>query len=114
VHPPYLIAIRNFGGDINVLSQVIHLHSYRHNPQPSTNSLVTMGRELQKKKRRSGRQPIRQSNRTKKILNPRGNDAIAKNWCAFQPPSIQLQSANIGLAGTRMRLWHKTTAVLAS
>ncbi|RSM16923.1 hypothetical protein CDV31_004261 [Fusarium ambrosium] len=39
-----------------------------------------MGRELQKKKRRSGRQPVRQLNRTKKILNPRGNDAIAKNW----------------------------------
>ncbi|KAF5004490.1 hypothetical protein FDECE_9021 [Fusarium decemcellulare] len=39
-----------------------------------------MGRELQKKKRRSGRQPVRQSNKTKKILNPRGNDAIAKSW----------------------------------
>ncbi|KAF5599803.1 NOP16 [Fusarium pseudoanthophilum] len=39
-----------------------------------------MGRELQKKKARSGRQPIRQLNRSKKILNPRGNDAIAKNW----------------------------------
>ncbi|KAI8410330.1 hypothetical protein FOFC_10184 [Fusarium oxysporum] len=32
------------------------------------------------KKARSGRQPIRQLNRSKKILNPRGNDAIAKNW----------------------------------
>ncbi|KAF4950381.1 hypothetical protein FSARC_13215 [Fusarium sarcochroum] len=39
-----------------------------------------MGRELQKKKARSGRQPVRQLNRSKKILNPRGNDAIAKNW----------------------------------
>lgn len=39
-----------------------------------------MGRELQKKKRRSGRQPVRQSNRTKKILNPRGSVIIAKNW----------------------------------
>ncbi|TFB04090.1 hypothetical protein CCMA1212_003914 [Trichoderma ghanense] len=39
-----------------------------------------MGRELQKKKRRSGRPPVRQSNRTKKILNPRGNSVIAKNW----------------------------------
>ncbi|PTB69588.1 hypothetical protein BBK36DRAFT_1156156 [Trichoderma citrinoviride] len=39
-----------------------------------------MGRELQKKKRRSGRPPIRQSNKTKKILNPRGNSVIAKNW----------------------------------
>lgn len=47
-----------------------------------------MGRELQKKKRRSGRQPVRQPNRTKKILNPRGNDAIAKNWCARSPAAI--------------------------
>ncbi|KAG5926758.1 hypothetical protein E4U42_002977 [Claviceps africana] len=39
-----------------------------------------MGRELQKKKRRSNRQPVRQSNKTKKILNPRGNNIIAKNW----------------------------------
>ncbi|KAG6033165.1 hypothetical protein E4U41_006980 [Claviceps citrina] len=39
-----------------------------------------MGRELQKKKRRSKRQPVKQSNKTKKILNPRGNDIIAKNW----------------------------------
>ncbi|KAG6008036.1 hypothetical protein E4U21_005049 [Claviceps maximensis] len=39
-----------------------------------------MGRELQKKKRRSNRQPVKQSNKTKKILNPRGNNIIAKNW----------------------------------
>ncbi|KAG5986388.1 hypothetical protein E4U43_005527 [Claviceps pusilla] len=39
-----------------------------------------MGRELQKKKRRSNRQPVRQSNKTKKILNPRGNNIIAQNW----------------------------------
>ncbi|PTB42296.1 uncharacterized protein TrAFT101_008616 [Trichoderma asperellum] len=39
-----------------------------------------MGRELQKKKRRSGRAVVRQSNKTKKILNPRGNSIIAKNW----------------------------------
>ncbi|KPM34630.1 hypothetical protein AK830_g11938 [Neonectria ditissima] len=40
-----------------------------------------MGRELQKKKRRSGRAPVRTSNRdNKKILNPRGNSVIAKNW----------------------------------
>ncbi|KAM0250491.1 hypothetical protein ACHAQJ_008614 [Trichoderma viride] len=39
-----------------------------------------MGRELQKKKRRSGRAVIRQPNTTKKILNPRGNSVIAKNW----------------------------------
>ncbi|XWX00050.1 hypothetical protein V2A60_008066 [Cordyceps javanica] len=39
-----------------------------------------MGRELQKKKRRSGRMPVRQSNKTKKILNPRGNNIVAENW----------------------------------
>ncbi|KAM3543874.1 hypothetical protein ARSEF1564_003211 [Beauveria bassiana] len=39
-----------------------------------------MGRELQKKKRRAGRKPVRQSNKTKKILNPRGNNIIAENW----------------------------------
>ncbi|CAM1508130.1 Fc.00g049780.m01.CDS01 [Cosmosporella sp. VM-42] len=39
-----------------------------------------MGRDLQKRKRRAGRQPIRQANRTKKILNPRGNNLIARNW----------------------------------
>ncbi|KAK5993629.1 Nucleolar protein 16 [Cladobotryum mycophilum] len=39
-----------------------------------------MGRELQKKKRRSGRAPVRGTNKTKKILNPRGNNIIAKNW----------------------------------
>lgn len=40
----------------------------------------TMGRELQKKKRRANRQPVRQPNRSKKVLNPRGNSVIAKNW----------------------------------
>ncbi|KHO00324.1 nucleolar protein 16 [Metarhizium album ARSEF 1941] len=44
-----------------------------------------MGRELQKKKRRSNRQPVKQSNKTKRILNPRGNNVIAKNWCRFPP-----------------------------
>lgn len=39
-----------------------------------------MGREIQKKKRRSGRQPIRQSNKPKRPLNPLGNSIIAKNW----------------------------------
>lgn len=75
-----------------------------------------MGRELQKKKRRSGRQPVRQSNRTKKILNPRGNDAIAKNWCAPATPPTTLSidlNTNMTLVGTRMRLWHKTTDALA-
>jgi nucleolar protein 16 len=50
-----------------------------------------MGRELQKKKARSGRQPVRQLNRTKKILNPRGNDAIAKNWYV-SPITLKSQS----------------------
>ncbi|TDZ12911.1 Nucleolar protein 16 [Colletotrichum spinosum] len=39
-----------------------------------------MGRDLQKKKRRSGRQKIRQPNKPKRQLNPMGNDIIAKNW----------------------------------
>lgn len=39
-----------------------------------------MGREIQKKKRRSNRQPIRQSNQRKKALNPLGNSIIARNW----------------------------------
>ncbi|KAH0432799.1 nucleolar protein 16 [Colletotrichum camelliae] len=38
-----------------------------------------MGRDLQKKKRRSG-QKTRQPNRPKRLLNPLGNDIIAKNW----------------------------------
>ncbi|RYP20624.1 hypothetical protein DL765_002695 [Monosporascus sp. GIB2] len=41
-----------------------------------------MGRELQKRKRRSGRPAIKQptSNRAKRLLNPLGNDLVAKNW----------------------------------
>ncbi|CEJ80776.1 hypothetical protein VHEMI00939 [[Torrubiella] hemipterigena] len=39
-----------------------------------------MGRELQKKKRRSGRQTVKTNNRNKKILNPRGSSVVAKNW----------------------------------
>ncbi|KFA62195.1 hypothetical protein S40285_01655 [Stachybotrys chlorohalonatus IBT 40285] len=39
-----------------------------------------MGRDLQKKKRRSGRQPVKQNTSAKKVLNPRGNTLIAKNW----------------------------------
>ncbi|KAF3770826.1 hypothetical protein M406DRAFT_285612 [Cryphonectria parasitica EP155] len=39
-----------------------------------------MGRDLQKRKRRSSRPTIRQSNQPKKPLNPRGNSLIAKNW----------------------------------
>ncbi|KAJ6438323.1 nucleolar protein 16 [Purpureocillium lavendulum] len=39
-----------------------------------------MGRELQKKKRRAMRQPVRPKTSSKKILNPRGNNVIAQNW----------------------------------
>ncbi|KAH0594473.1 hypothetical protein MHUMG1_07823 [Metarhizium humberi] len=67
---------RNFGSKLPNLS--------RRNPSTTNpilpNRTATMGRELQKKKRRSNRQPVKQSNKTKKILNPRGNNIIAKNW----------------------------------
>lgn len=39
-----------------------------------------MGRTLQNKKRRSSKAKIRQSNKLKNPLNPRGNSIIAKNW----------------------------------
>ncbi|KAI6090767.1 ribosome biogenesis protein Nop16 [Hypoxylon rubiginosum] len=42
-----------------------------------------MGRDLQKRKRRSSRNAIRQPSSTlksKRLLNPLGNDLIAKNW----------------------------------
>ncbi|KAL2136913.1 hypothetical protein VTI74DRAFT_74 [Chaetomium olivicolor] len=39
-----------------------------------------MGRELQKRKRRSSRAKITMPNRRKKALNPMGNGIIAKNW----------------------------------
>ncbi|KUI71624.1 Nucleolar protein 16 [Cytospora mali] len=39
-----------------------------------------MGRDLQKRKNRSSRPVIKQSNRLKKPLNPLGNSLIAKNW----------------------------------
>lgn len=38
-----------------------------------------MGRELQKRKNRSSR-PRVQTHKSKKVLNPRGNDIVAKNW----------------------------------
>lgn len=51
-----------------------------------------MGRDLQKKKRRSSRQPVRITQR-KKVLNPLGNDLIAKNWCvhACSPANSHLR-----------------------
>ncbi|KAK3904403.1 ribosome biogenesis protein Nop16 [Staphylotrichum tortipilum] len=39
-----------------------------------------MGRELQKRKRRSSRAKVTMPNRRKKALNPLGNDTIAKHW----------------------------------
>lgn len=39
-----------------------------------------MGRDLQKKKNRSGKQGIKIKPRKKRILNPLGNSIIAKNW----------------------------------
>ncbi|KAI1802963.1 ribosome biogenesis protein Nop16 [Daldinia bambusicola] len=42
-----------------------------------------MGRDLQKRKRRSSRPTIRQPSstlRSKRLLNPLGNDLVAKNW----------------------------------
>lgn len=44
-----------------------------------------MGRELQKRKRRSSRAKVTMPNRRKKALNPLGNDIIAKNWFVFTP-----------------------------
>ena len=38
-----------------------------------------MGRELQKRKRRSARATVRPIVK-KKVLNPLGNDTVAKNW----------------------------------
>ncbi|KAK0720424.1 ribosome biogenesis protein Nop16 [Lasiosphaeris hirsuta] len=39
-----------------------------------------MGRELQKRKRRSSRAKVTMPSRPKKALNPLGNDTIAQNW----------------------------------
>ncbi|KAI1449839.1 ribosome biogenesis protein Nop16 [Annulohypoxylon stygium] len=41
-----------------------------------------MGRDLQKRKRRSSRNAIRQpsSTKSKRLLNPLGNDIVARNW----------------------------------
>jgi hypothetical protein len=51
-----------------------------------------MGREIQKKKRRSARQPVRQPRKPKNALNPRGNAMIAKNWYV---PSWYLWDASL-------------------
>ncbi|EXV00218.1 ribosome biogenesis protein [Metarhizium robertsii] len=73
-----------------------------------------MGRELQKKKRRSNRQPVKQSNKTKKILNPRGNNIIAKNWYRLSPPpqihGPSLQSLQLKLLTRTIRDKKETLA----
>ncbi|KOS21284.1 Nucleolar protein 16 [Escovopsis weberi] len=79
-----------------------------------------MGRELQKKKRRSGRAPVKQSNRTKKILNPRGNNIIAKNWDKNE--TLSQNYRRLGLlarlkaptGGTEKSLKHSSTSASAS
>lgn len=62
-----------------------------------------MGRELQKKKRRSGRSVVRQPNKTKKILNPRGNSVIAKNWYEEKNPTILSKRTANSSTGTRKK-----------
>lgn len=62
-----------------------------------------MGRDLQKKKNRSKRQPVRQSQQRKKLSNPLGNDIIAKNWYAPTTPMFPLSPPrwwSRGLAGS--------------
>lgn len=45
-----------------------------------------MGRTVrQKRKNRSSRPKVKQTNRPKKALNPLGNDLIAKNWSVLLP-----------------------------
>lgn len=54
------------------LLDIIHLRTH--------NRTAAMGRDLQKRKNRSSRPTVRQSNRLKKPLNPLGNSLIAQNW----------------------------------
>ena len=51
-----------------------HLH-----PFPSQNDSSIMGRELQKKKKRSSIPKVRMKTKSKKV-NPLGNPIIAANW----------------------------------
>lgn len=84
-----------------------------HTQPIETHYPLEMGREIQKKKRRSARQPVRQTNRPKRPLNPLGNSTIAANW--YNPPSSALDEplTNISI-GTRTRPSRRTTAVLDS
>lgn len=45
-----------------------------------------MANPRQKRKQRSSRPTVRPPNKRKRLLNPLGNDLIAKNWCG--PPSL--------------------------
>src|SRR4051794_1897961 len=52
-----------------------------------------MGRELQKRKRRSSRAKVKMPNRvSKKQLNPTGNSTIAQAWFVPPPPLLPLPS----------------------
>lgn len=51
-----------------------------------------MGRELQKRKRRSSRPKVQTHNRSKKLLNPLGNNLIAQNWYVFDAPLQPISS----------------------
>lgn len=59
----------------------------QHQTPISARTHETMGRELQKRKRRSLRPKVTMPARRKKALNPLGNGIIAKNWYVFPPSS---------------------------
>ncbi len=79
-----------------------------------------MGRELQKRKRRSSRAKVTMPNRRKKALNPLGNDIIAKHW--YVPPDAPFtrhhavsmpEADHIARPGTRKKPCPKTTPASA-
>lgn len=46
-----------------------------------------MGRELQKRKRRSSRAVVKQpSSKSKRLMFPLGNSIVAQNWCVNLSP----------------------------
>lgn len=93
-----------------------HLTTPPHSPRYPQYT-ATMGRELQKRKNRSSRPVIRQSNRLKKPLNPMGNSLVAKNWSVFPAAHSPLSHLPKPLAynythnsGTKKKPFPKTTA----
>jgi nucleolar protein 16 len=64
-----------------------------------------MGRELQKRKRRSSRAKVTMPNRRKKALNPLGNDIIAQAW--FVLPSLSPLPTNLPTYHTLPSSLHK-------